>query len=183
MLFDDTSNEYMNKYISSIMNKGIHTFLSEPLCKDNGKDNGIKVDFSSSFNPVPVPVPNSDNISNEMKHIMTILGMDVSSEKDLFGVLIDRDMLLRVDIEQKLSSMIEKLKIKYKSSKLNCLHKTRDHKQKFPGINLIRQIFKCNGYHLKPVVYSRGYCKHNGKKLTERNFKIVRCDLHEDSFK
>ena len=50
-----------------------------------------------------------DDISNEMKYILKILGFEVSNEKELFGILIDRDMLLKVDIEQKLASMIGSL--------------------------------------------------------------------------
>ena len=110
----------------------------------------------------------------EIVKILAVLGIKIKTEKDLFGVLIHRDDLLRVDIEQKLAQFIDSLKEKYKSSKLNCLHENRETKQKFPGINLVRQILKCNGYHLKPVVFSKGYSKHNGKKLVERNFKVIR---------
>lgn len=113
-------------------------------------------------------------ITEEIKQIFKILSIEVNSEKDLYSVLIPRDLLLRVDIEQNLTCLIIKLKEKYKSSKLNCLHKNRDDKQKFPGINLVRQILRCNGYHLKPVKFSRGYCKHSGKKIVDRNFKVVR---------
>ena len=123
---------------------------------------------------------NSPEIPTELSMIMEILNMPARTEKDLFGMLIERDLLLRVDIEQKLAALISKLKGQYKTSKLTCLHKNRDNKQKFPGINLVRQIFRCNGYHLKPMVYSRGYCKHNGKKIVERNFKIVREQISEN---
>ena len=119
-------------------------------------------------------------ITDEIKEIFTILSMEVNSEQDLYSVLIPRDLLLRVDIEQQLTSLIIKLKEKYKSSKLNCLHKNRDDKQKFPGINLVRQILRCNGYHLKPVKFSRGYCKHSGKKIVDRNFKVVRLENYSE---
>ena len=119
-------------------------------------------------------------ITDEIKEIFKILSIEVNSEQDLYSVLIPRDLLLRVDIEQQLTSIIIKLKEKYKSSKLNCLHKNRDDKQKFPGINLVRQILRCNGYHLKPVKFSRGYCKHSGKKIVDRNFKVVRLENYSE---
>jgi len=119
-------------------------------------------------------------VSEEITEIFKILGIKVITEPELFNVLIHRDDLLRVDIEQKLTSIINKLKEKYKSSKLNCLHENRESKQKFPGINLVRQILKCNGYHLKPLVFSKGYSKHNGKKLVERNFKVIRLENYAD---
>ena len=116
----------------------------------------------------------------EIVKILAVLGISVKTEKDLFDVLIHRDDLLRVDIEQRLAEFVDSLKEKYKSSMLNCLHKNRETKQKFPAINLVRQILKCNGYQLKPLVFSKGYSKHNGKKLVERNFKIVRLDNFAD---
>ena len=119
-------------------------------------------------------------VTEEIKQIFKILSIEVMSEQDLFSVLIPRDLLLRVDIEQQLTCLIIKLKEKYKSSKLNCLHKNRDDKQKFPGINLVRQILRCNGYHLKPVKFSRGYCKHSGKKIVDRNFKVVRLENYSE---
>ena len=119
-------------------------------------------------------------VSEEITEIFKILGIKVKTEPELFNVLIHRDDLLRVDIEQNLTALINKLKEKYKSSKLNCLHDNRESKQKFPGINLVRQILKCNGYHLKPLVFSKGYSKHNGKKLVERNFKVIRLENYAD---
>ena len=119
-------------------------------------------------------------IPQEITDIFKILNMTVKSEQDLFKVLIARDLLLRVDIEQQLTELINTLKGKYKTSKLNCLHKNRESKQKFPGINLVRQILRCNGYHLKPVVNCRGYCKHSGKKIVDRNFKIIRLNNYKE---
>ena len=119
-------------------------------------------------------------VTEEIKQIFKILSIEVNSEQDLYSVLISRDLLLRVDIEQQLTCLIIKLKEKYKSSKLNCLHNNRDDKQKFPGINLVRQILRCNGYHLKPVKFSRGYCKHSGKKIVDRNFKVVRLENYSE---
>lgn len=119
-------------------------------------------------------------ISEEVTNIFKILDMDIKTEQDLFSALVPRNLLLRVDVEQELTLLISSLKGKYKTSKLNCLHKNRDDKQKFPGINLVRQILRCNGYHLKPVIFSRGYCKYSGKKIVDRNFKIVRLPNYQD---
>ena len=119
-------------------------------------------------------IPYSETLPKEMQDICAILNQPCQTEKELFGMLVQREVLLSEDVLEKLTNMISKLKGKYKSQGLNCLHKNRDVKQKFPGINLVRQIFKCNGYHLKPIFYSKGYCKHSGKKIVQRNFKVVR---------
>ena len=69
---------------------------------------------------------------------------------------------------------------KYKSSKLTCLHKNSANKQKFPVINFIRQVLKCNNLYLKPLVLCRGYNKNNGKKIIDRYFKIIKIIDIED---
>jgi len=120
-----------------------------------------------------------ENLSDELQEICKTINYPCSTESQLFELLIDRDVLLSVDIEEKLTKLVEKLKSKYKTDGLNCLHKNRNKKQKFPGINLIRQIFKCNGYHLKPFFYSAGYNKANGQKIVKRNFKVVRLTEHD----
>ena len=71
---------------------------------------------------------------------------------------------------------IDKLKKKYNSHKLTCLHKNSLDKQQFPSINLIRQILKCNKLKLKPKIICKGYCKITNKKIFERNFIIVQLD-------
>ena len=45
-------------------------------------------------------------------------------------------------------------------------------KQKNPGINLLRQVLKCNYLNMKPKVISHGYEKTSGKKITTRVFII-----------
>ena len=53
----------------------------------------------------------------------------------------------------------------YSSEYLNCLHDNSIYKQKFPAINLIRQILKCNYLKLTPKIISNGYEKLSGKKV------------------
>ena len=64
--------------------------------------------------------------------------------------------------------VINELKDKYKSNMLTCLHKNSIEKQKFPALNMIRQICKCNNIKVYPVVISKGYDKASGKKIIER---------------
>ena len=116
----------------------------------------------------------TETLPDEMQEICSILNDPCKTEKELFAIMVQREVLLSEDVLEKLRNMVSRLKGKYKSDGLNCLHQNREIKQKFPGINLVRQIFKCNGYHLKPIFYSKGYCKHSGKKIMQRNFKVVR---------
>ena len=49
-------------------------------------------------------------ISDEVTSIFKILAIDVKNEQDLFSVLVPRDLLLRVDVEQQLTLLIDSLK-------------------------------------------------------------------------
>ena len=40
--------------------------------------------------------------------------------------------------------------------------------QKFPALNMLRQICKCNGLKVYPFVISRGYDKVSGRKIIDR---------------
>ena len=68
--------------------------------------------------------------------------------------------------------LIPQLKLVYNSSYLNCLHDNSIFKQKFPGVNLIRQVLKCHHLSLTPKIISNGYEKSTGRKKVSRIFKI-----------
>ena len=67
----------------------------------------------------------------------------------------------------------------YKSGKLTSLHKNNETHQKFPAINMVRQVLKCNGFKLTPYVVSIGYDQDTGKKLTKRYFNIHKIENDE----
>ena len=69
-------------------------------------------------------------------------------------------------------NIIPQLKLVYNSSYLNCLHDNSIFKQKFPGVNLVRQVLKCHHLALTPKIISNGYEKATGKKKVSRIFKI-----------
>ena len=56
---------------------------------------------------------------------------------DFFNFIRPRD--------ENIQTAISNVSTKYKSSKLTCLHKNSTNKQKFPIINFVRQVLKCNG--------------------------------------
>ena len=163
--------------------------IAKPNTETNAEINAKpNAETNAETNAAKKPLPNHnpklefnyvEHLSDELQEICKTINYPCSTESQLFELLIDRDVLLSVDIEEKLTQLVAKLKSKYKTDGLNCLHKNRNKKQKFPGINLIRQIFKCNGYHLKPFFYSAGYNKANGQKIVKRNFKVVRLTEHD----
>ena len=57
------------------------------------------------------------------------------------------------------------------SSKLTCLQETAEAQQKWPLLNLVRQVLKACSYKLDPIRKSDGYTK-DGKKKYKRYFII-----------
>ena len=93
-------------------------------------------------------------------------------KKNLMNIVIDHELLKRNDIIDKFRKLIPELKRQYNSNMLNCLHKNSVSKQKFPAVNMLRQILKCNDLKLVPFVICNGYNKANGRKIVIRKYKI-----------
>jgi len=85
--------------------------------------------------------------------------------------LILRDNLLdNSKYEEVLSDIIE-LRKKLSSSSLTCLQKNADTKQRWPILNLVRQILGVYGYGMKPIRKANGYTVDGVKKFI-RYFEI-----------
>ena len=75
-------------------------------------------------------------------------------------------------VTEQVLELVPELREVYNSSYLTCLHDNSIYKQKFPVINLVRQILKCNYLLMTPKVISNGYDKASGKKLVTRIYVI-----------
>ena len=104
--------------------------------------------------------------------IIKTIGFDVSNIKDISSLTFDRDFLKQKSIQDKIIVFIPALRKCYNSSYLNCLHANASQKQKNLGINVLRQLMKCNYLNMKPKVVSHGYDKASGKKLVSRIYLI-----------
>jgi len=92
-------------------------------------------------------------------------------ENQLEGQLIPREILLSKEIYKEVKNDIIELKKRFSSSSLTSLQKTAESGQKWPLLNLVRQILKTCNYQMKPVRRSDGYEK-DGKKKYKRFFLI-----------
>ena len=90
----------------------------------------------------------------------------------LDGKLLDRNPFLGVSVAKQLDPYIPRLKGYLKSSALTSLHSNSKDKQQNPALNLFRQTLRCLDKKLTPVVISNGYCKHTGKKLYRRYYRV-----------
>lgn len=111
-----------------------------------------------------------------IKEIFSIINYDIYSYEDLTDLTLSNKYLRNKEFNDKIVEMIPKLKKKYKSHKLTCLHKNSLEKQKFPTINMIRQILKCNELKLQPYIVCKGYDKITKEKILERYFVIKEID-------
>lgn len=89
----------------------------------------------------------------------------------LDGMLIPREMLIDQKKYENVKEHVSKLKQVFSSSALTSLQKDAKTKQKWPLLNLVRQILKVNNYRMKPIRKSDGKTK-LGKKKYLRFFLI-----------
>lgn len=89
----------------------------------------------------------------------------------LEGMSIPRDILLSEKIYDDVKQDIDKIKKYYSSGSLTSLQKNAKKNQKWPLLNLVRQILKTNNYLMEPIRKSNGYTK-EGKKKYLRFFII-----------
>lgn len=108
--------------------------------------------------------------NNFLLEILQKLNLTCSYE-ELDGFMIERTLLLNNDLYKKLYEEIPKIKTILSSSKYNSVHSVAEEKQKWPLINLLRQLLKQYNFTLTPKRISDGYDK-DGKKKYKRLFII-----------
>ena len=87
------------------------------------------------------------------------------------GAMIPRDMLLDPDKYEKLKLHISILKKIFSSKTMTSMHSGAEHTQKWPGLNLVRQVLKRMWYDIRPERRCAGRDE-AGKKLFERFFVL-----------
>lgn len=111
----------------------------------------------------------------------------IESENYLNGMLIPRDILLSKEKFLELSDEINEIKKSFSSSKLTALQKTAKENQKWPLLNLVRQLLKVSGYRMIPKRQSNGYNKEGKKKfkrffVLEKMKKIVKNEIIKEKY-
>tara|TARA_B100000927_G_C16455370_1_gene465576 strand:- start:1020 stop:1382 length:363 start_codon:yes stop_codon:yes gene_type:complete len=96
------------------------------------------------------------------------ISYDIVKNTDL---IIERSIFLNDTKYQIIQNEIPKLKDFFSSSFLTSLQKNANLKQKWPLLNLIRQILKKLNYQMVPIRKSNGY-DNDGKKIFKRFFLI-----------
>lgn len=99
-----------------------------------------------------------------LKSFFNTAGIVCESVELMDGIMVPRDIFLCDERYENVKKFIPKLKEVYSSSYMTSLQKTASANQKWPLINIIRQILKTLDYNLKPIRLSDGYTKSKKKK-------------------
>jgi len=87
------------------------------------------------------------------------------------GTIIPRDVLLSPDKYEQLKPHITRLKKIFSSKCMTSMHASAEVNQKWPCLNLVRQVLKRMGYDIQPERRCAGHDE-TGKKLFERFFRV-----------
>ena len=113
------------------------------------------------------------DFDTDCKIILNASGIYFNSIADLEGIFFPREQLLSDLKYEEIKKYIPELKKKFSSSFMTSLQKKAETNQKWPLINLIRQILTVYNYHLTPIRKCDGYTA-DGIKKFKRYFKIIK---------
>jgi len=110
-------------------------------------------------------------MDNSTLAFLTKVGIDNALIESGTTQQLDRDQFMHSETYNEVVDMIPELKKRYSSSNMTSLHKNAPDNQKWPLLNITRQILKSRGYCMQPCRKSNGYDA-SGKKRYKRSFII-----------
>lgn len=110
-------------------------------------------------------------MNEESKTIFNMIGIEFNEIEDLNGLTIVREQLLSDSKYEEIKKLIPELKKIYSSSLMTSLQKNADKSQKWPLLNLVRQILSIHNFKMEPIRKSDGYTLEGVKKY-KRYFLI-----------
>tara|TARA_R110002074_G_scaffold278561_5_gene450027 strand:+ start:506 stop:916 length:411 start_codon:yes stop_codon:yes gene_type:complete len=110
-------------------------------------------------------------------HFFNSCNIKCEKINDINGIIIPREGLLDPLLYDKIKPDIPKIKQIMSSSLFTSVQKNADLTQKWPLINLIRQILRKYNYNLNPKRISDGYTK-DGIKKYKRFFEIKKIKVN-----
>lgn len=117
-------------------------------------------------------------MDESLEKIFKEVGIPFNETEDLDGQLLPRETFLDETRYENIQDKIVILKEYLSSSSLTCLHDSAPATQRWPLLNLIRQLLKTYKYSMEPIRKSDGYDK-DGKKRYKRFFIIKKIKKKE----
>ena len=112
-------------------------------------------------------------MDEETRNILKMIGVEFNSSDEIQEQLIPREVLLSDFKYDSLKSYIPELKKNYSSSFMTSLQKNADKSQKWPLLNLTRQLLSKYGYKMEPIRKADGYTLEGVKKY-KRFFHVFK---------
>jgi len=112
-------------------------------------------------------------MNDQCKQILNLSGIQFDSIDQLENLYIEREILLDNELNkyEKIKNQIKDIKKIISSTNLTCLHGNAEINQKWPLLNLVRQILRYYKFNMIPNRKSDGYTI-DGKKKFKRFFII-----------
>ena len=98
-----------------------------------------------------------DYATGPVLHLLQAAGVPVTESTALDGMVIDRNTFLRPDRYLDAAKLIPDLKRHFSSTNLTALQSDSPSTQRWPLLNLVRQVLRASGYNMKPSRTSDGY--------------------------
>lgn len=121
-------------------------------------------------------------MDNETKNILKVIGIEFDSFNEIQEQLIPREILLSDTKYDDVKINIHDLKKYYSSSFMTSLQKNADKSQKWPLLNLTRQLLSVYGYKMEPIRKADGYTLEGVKKY-KRYFLVCNKNIKKIDFK
>ncbi len=112
-------------------------------------------------------------MDEETRNILKMIGVEFDSSNEIQGQIIPREVLLSDSKYDYVKMYIPELKKNYSSSFMTSLQKNADKSQKWPLLNLTRQLLHIYGYKMEPIRKADGYTLEGIKKY-KRFFLITK---------
>jgi hypothetical protein len=114
------------------------------------------------------------------KKIFQHVGIQFENINELDGMFIPREQVISMVKYEEVKKLIPDLKNVFSSSYMTCLQKPAGKEQKWPLLNLVRQILGVYSFDMEPIRKSDGYTPEGIKKY-KRFFHIKKRHLPENT--
>lgn len=112
-------------------------------------------------------------MDEDSKKILNAIGINFDSISEIENFFIPREILLSDLKYEEIKKIIPDLKKKFSSSFMTSLQKNAEKQQKWPLLNLVRQILNVYNFKMDPIRKSDGYTL-DGVKKYKRFFQIIK---------
>lgn len=110
-------------------------------------------------------------MDDESKIILQIAGFEINDLSDIDGLITPRSSLISDSKYEEVKVLIPILKKHYSSSLMTSLQTNAENYQRWPLLNLVRQILNVYNYKMEPIRKADGYTLEGVKKY-KRYFQI-----------